>query len=480
MSYMLELLQMDNDFWPPRSTPCHTHEQVLELGSRVGGGESRLHSHRTMCGLEVVNQTTTGNPGDFDPGCESPIPPPGSPPLILQSQEHSCAKVLAEAAHRGANRPMHSYYECCINVHVSSLLEHWLDWDRPSALISVPSRNNGNAANDNDRCPHLESEDLYPNNDVSSLPSDRDDLLLPLGMNNNQTSSSTSAYSWIRQISNTGCDVNRQDSEGRTLLHNLLEGASTTNFQGETIVELSRLLVETGAHANVRDHKGDTALHLVRRWLSKSDTERIRWVLELGQTLLQSAAKEAESGEALSDLVNLPDSEGRTLLSHCVSQGDRAQDLSRLLLNFGAQVLPDPPSGASKDLHPIQQLTKERTQSAFTWLLKSVMEEKSLEPFEQTIHLVAQSMAHQPVRMKRHMKRVMMHLGRGISVNGPLFSELKALMMPYWNQPRPLRQQCLSQIRRSIGPKRLNRGAVSQLGLPGKLQRMVQYQVDPQ
>merc|ERR1712203_350001 len=39
----------------------------------------------------------------------------------------------------------HSYYECCVNVEVSALLEHWLGWDHhsdhqsESKLVSDPS-----------------------------------------------------------------------------------------------------------------------------------------------------------------------------------------------------------------------------------------------------------------------------------------------------------------------------------------------------
>merc|ERR1719414_1308581 len=38
----------------------------------------------------------------------------------------------------------HSYYDCCINVHVSGLLDHWLDWPSNHCLPHMnPSERNG-------------------------------------------------------------------------------------------------------------------------------------------------------------------------------------------------------------------------------------------------------------------------------------------------------------------------------------------------
>lgn len=294
--------------------------------------------------------------------------------------------------------------------------------------------------------------------------------------------------------------VTHLDLARHTILYfDPLSLGASHNFTGETVVELTRLLVETGANPSVRDRRGETPLHLVKHWLHSDKSESSlphsspqTIAVSIGQILLESGTQIMSTDERLTEWVNLPDSEERTLLSYSVGLGDASEGLTRLLLNYGAEVIPtqgsllrpaspcvgspESPGPPPPPPHPVQQLTKERTQSAFTWLLKSVMEQRALEPFQHTIHLVGQSMADQPLRMKRHIKRVMMHLGRGISVNGPLFLELKTLMMPFWCNPLPLRHQCLRQVRKSLGPKRLNRGPVTQLGLPTKLQRLVRFQ----
>ena len=84
--------------------------------------------------------------------------------------------------------------ECCINVHVSALLDHWLDWDRTPAMEPVPSVEPPTSPNIDELISHL-----------ATLPD-------PVAR--------------ARQYcSNIGCDViNRKDKEGKTILHHLLSG----------------------------------------------------------------------------------------------------------------------------------------------------------------------------------------------------------------------------------------------------------------
>jgi hypothetical protein len=85
--------------------------------------------------------------------------------------------------------------ECCINVHVSALLDHWLDWDRPTVSDLVPT-----------------SHTQDPTTHIDQLIGQLGGLVDPIPR-------------VLEYCSKLGCDViNRQDEEGKTLLHHLLAG----------------------------------------------------------------------------------------------------------------------------------------------------------------------------------------------------------------------------------------------------------------
>ena len=122
----------------------------------------------------------------------------------------------------------------------------------------------------------------------------------------------------------------------------------------------------------------------------------------------------------------------------------------------------------------MRHLAAERAQSAFAAFMREVMRRQSLEGFEATLELLCHAMGENPARMRAHVPRTMLELGKGAGVNGPLFVRLKERLAPFWSRPQPLRYQCLKRIRRAMGPKRLNnRGSVARLRLPPKLQRAV-------
>ena len=125
--------------------------------------------------------------------------------------------------------------DCCINVHVSSLLEHWLDWDSKKGTSSSSSSAHS-ACDCSRRCPHDDhtssSATIVPGDQVlpavtrccQAEDSDSDDSGIGFGCNDSELQ----AEEWIRQICANGCDyVNRADSDGKTILHYLLEGEDT-------------------------------------------------------------------------------------------------------------------------------------------------------------------------------------------------------------------------------------------------------------
>ena len=101
--------------------------------------------------------------------------------------------------------------ECCVNVEVSALLEHWLGWDHhsdqsESKLVSDPSAVASPMPTSwADRLvSHLVEE-------APSPPTDNTDHPISI---------------WVRKFcSEIGCDVlKKQDNNGKTLLHHLLSG----------------------------------------------------------------------------------------------------------------------------------------------------------------------------------------------------------------------------------------------------------------
>ena len=60
--------------------------------------------------------------------------------------------------------------------------------------------------------------------------------------------------------------------------------------------------------------------------------------------------------------------------------------------------------------------------------------------------------------------------GRFPRVLGPIFLQLKLTMEPFWSEPQDLRYLAWNSVRRSLGPRRLQRSSC-QLGLPAPLSR---------
>ena len=96
-------------------------------------------------------------------------------------------------------------------MHVSSLLEHWLDWDSRKAAPQSPH----SACDCPRRCPHDHVTA------AAADDSDSDDSGIGFGLN----ADGGDDEEWIRQICANGCDyVNKADSDGKNILHYLLEG----------------------------------------------------------------------------------------------------------------------------------------------------------------------------------------------------------------------------------------------------------------
>jgi len=250
----------------------------------------------------------------------------------------------------------------------------------------------------------------------------------------------------------TGCDINVHDSQGFTALHHLIQGCSKENFA--LVVEAAELLLCQYADTcnpdiyDSEEHNSPlTGLHvLLDRNLPQAS------LVKLATLLLAHDfdANHINGGE-------------RTLLTYSVSKGDSCLDLTRCLLNHGALILP-----ARSNIV--------RDRSAFTWLVRSLMKEQSLDSHKETILLLCQNMAevNGPEAMRSHTLSTMIHLGHSASVMAPLFTQLRSLIAPFWGQPLDLVHLCRNSIRRSLGPKNISLG-VTQLNLPPSLSHYLHY-----
>lgn len=248
-----------------------------------------------------------------------------------------------------------------------------------------------------------------------------------------------------------GCDnkqIHATGPKGRTAMHFLISGCTRETFPH--VLDSIYQLLGFGFDLRRTDTAGagDTALTAVRALL---DRQLFHEAHLLTLLFLQAGSSD----------INHANAAGRTLLSHAVEHGDRTINTSRLLINHGAMVWPnnggEGTSTSSSSASIVDRLAAERERSAFTWFLRSVMEEGGgLAGRAETLSLLSHAMGDEPVRMQAHVMRVMMHLGHSRLALGPVFNEVRAKMAPFWTRPQRLGYLCLRQVRKSIGPKKLS------------------------
>ncbi|XP_050724713.1 uncharacterized protein LOC127002695 isoform X2 [Eriocheir sinensis] len=238
-----------------------------------------------------------------------------------------------------------------------------------------------------------------------------------------------------------GAEVNEANVLGQTPLHALLLG----DVRSTSLVEALCTLLAHGADVSVRDNAGETPLHLVRNLLRQGLYQR---AAQVARILLQAGAH-----------VDAANNEGRTLLTYSVEHLDDSLPLTRTLLNHGSSAW-GAADGTDKD------------QSVFTWFLKAVITHRRVENCAYTVAILAHVMADNPRRMHQHILRTMFRQSRCYKVLGPVFLELKTLMMPHWTQPPTLTSLCWRTVRHSLTPKRIHSGA-PKLGLPPPLESYI-------
>lgn len=357
---------------------------------------------------------------------------------LVNNNNNSLSKVRAGLS----THKRHSYYECCVNVEVSALLEHWLGWDHHSdRQVSDDSPMPTSWA---DRLVSHLVEEATPTS--AATPTDKDHPSI-----------------WVRKFcSEIGCDVlKKQDNNGKTLLHHLLSGAVKRN-----LAVTARILLEAGIPVDMKDHNGDTPLLLVKNLIMESCNDQCPNV-RMSEVLM------SEIRDLLTLLVldykaslNALDAKGRSLLTYAVEAGDQCLALTRFLINLGAKTFSD-------------QLVNEAASSAFAWFLRAQMRKSKVQNLdEESLYVLGTAIMSEghDLGFKAIVDRTMVALGSSREVHGPLFRRLRGLLAPYWLQPLQLRQLAVHSLRRSLGPKRLSKGPeqmMSRLKVPRKLQRYI-------
>ena len=115
-----------------------------------------------------------------------------------------------------------------------------------------------------------------------------------------------------------GADPNRQNDNGKTILHDIARVGNMTS----TCIEICQLLLDNGADVNIADNAGDQMLHC----LAALSPEKRAITVQLAKLVLDQGAD--------MDKMN---TEGLSPLYLAIQGGDRP--LSKLLLRYGARKL---------------------------------------------------------------------------------------------------------------------------------------------
>lgn len=199
-------------------------------------------------------------------------------------------------------------------------------------------------------------------------------------------------------------------------------------------------ILRSGIDVNVTDERGETALSSVKILLRKGC---FRLAFQIASHLLDCGAS-----------IDAEDNGQQTLLSHSVSSLDAASDLTRLLLNRGADVW-----------------HRNGGDSPFGCFLQAIVRCRCVSGATITADLLGRTMGSRPEAFKALVLRSMLSHGRCIRVLGPVFVQLKSLLSPYWRQPQPLRYAAWTAVRRHSSSAKSWPRELQQLGLPPSVLR---------
>lgn len=223
----------------------------------------------------------------------------------------------------------------------------------------------------------------------------------------------------------------------------------------ESLARIEELIDQLDTRdVDVRDQRGETALTCVKVLLRRG---HFGLACQTAGLLLGRGAD-----------VDAEDCSHQTLLSHSVAYLDQTVELTRLLLNHGAQVW----HGTDYSNSRTGGRGYHYVESPFSTFLQAVVRVRCVDGAVMTASLLGRMMGSRPEAMRSLVVRSMLRHGRCVRVLGPVFVQLKSLLSPYWRQPHRLSYAAWNVVRRSMNPPRLVT-ELEQLGLPPALHRFI-------
>ena len=325
--------------------------------------------------------------------------------------------------------------ECCANLPSSQkILQHWLEAHTPSSSPSLPP-----------------SPSLHPSSPSSPLDSSFLSSF-PFPPSFSPPRQQPTVLS-IHSLLDVGADINTTNADG----HNLLHLAVLEQGLGCSRLETVQDLIGQGVGVNSCDNKGDSPLTLVRGLL---DLNQFRLATDLASLLVKAGAD-----------VNHANLEGRTLLACSLAHLDNSFQLTTLLINAGARILPTP--GQIRAHLPLntflravlfqhcdteqsllncdKTLCDNPSASEYSLNKTYISHDMSTKGYGKVLCLLATSLSADPARMKQAVEAGLVAEARFPNSALPrLVESLRKSFAAYWTQPSSLSTLCLHRIRKSL------------------------------
>ena len=255
---------------------------------------------------------------------------------------------------------------------------------------------------------------------------------------------------------NDTSDVNTKSSEGKTMLHLAIDRINSCHDKLKVVSFISTLDIDV----NIIDKQGESALTLLGQHLpersdsqeAQNSTER-EYIAQIALILLRMGAN-----------VNHTNKKGFSLLSYSLKHLDSSIELTRLLLNYGSDLLNNRDSSKNYPL---------------AIFIRSILQQGSLENAGRSIHLLGSvlSASKNPGDYESAVRSTLLAEAKHPRSHVPnLIIELKDKFEFYWSEPSSLMNISIHTIRDVL----INNNndtrqyiciddKIENLGLPGKL-----------
>ena len=264
--------------------------------------------------------------------------------------------------------------------------------------------------------------------------------------------------------------------------------------------EVVRKLLERGAKVNSTDMKEDTPLTLIRHLLLSSQFEL---AADLADLLIKAGAD-----------VNHTNAAGQTILSSSLQHLDASIQLTRILINADARIIPSSQVGYSHPNLPLNTFLRALLYSQLNCDTKLNIcdnqkplnscqlgnlnsSDEQLEPqkrsdrpkinckraqeqvnsCDELLYVLGTCLSANPARMKQAVEASLIAEARFPHSALPRLAEsIRRRFEVYWTQPPSLSDLCLQQVRRSLEASGAGMAGVEDLVLPERMKRYLKLE----